>query len=156
CGRPPAGQEIAIVDPDSLVRCPAEQVGEIWVSGESVALGYWNRPDETRHTFHAYLSDTGEGPFLRTGDLGFVRDGELFVVGRSKDVVIVRGQNHHPQDIEQTVEQASPVLRSGCGAAFSVDGAGEEQLVVVHEIERGCDHVDVEEVAGAIRQAIAQ
>ena len=95
----------------------ADQVGEIWVSGPSVAQGYWNRPEETERTFHAYLKDTGEGPFLRTGDLGFMQDGEVFITGRLKDLIIIRGLNHYPQDIELTVGKAHPRLRPGNGAA---------------------------------------
>ena len=93
-------QRIVIADPNRLTRMPADQVGEIWVSGPSVAQGYWNRADETEQTFRAYLQDTGEGPFLRTGDLGFMHDGELFITGRLKDLIIIRGANHYPQDIE--------------------------------------------------------
>jgi acyl-CoA synthetase (AMP-forming)/AMP-acid ligase II len=130
-------QQIKIVDPQSLRECTIGQVGEIWVSGSSVAKGYWNRPEQTRKTFQAYLADTKEGPFLRTGDLGFVReDGELFVTGRLKDVIIIRGRNHYPQDIEQTVEQSHPALIPQRSAAFSVEVEGKEKLVVVVEVER--------------------
>ena len=87
-------------------------------------------------TFQAYLADTGEGPFLRTGDLGFLRDGELFVTGRLKDLIIIGGRNLYPQDIELTVEQSHPAMRPGCCAAFSVDGADEERLIVAAEVER--------------------
>jgi acyl-CoA synthetase (AMP-forming)/AMP-acid ligase II len=135
CGEPAAELQAVIVDPDRFTRCPPDQVGEIWLSGASVALGYWNRPEETRMTFRAYTSDTGEGPFLRTGDLGFFLDGHLVVAGRLKDLIILAGRNHYPQDIERTVEQAHPALRPGGCAAFSVDRAGEEQLMVMVEIE---------------------
>ena len=131
-----AQQQIRIVDPASRTLCPPDRIGEIWVAGPSVAQGYWNRPEETAQTFRAYIADTGEGPFLRTGDLGFLHHGELFVTGRSKDVIIIRGTNHYPQDIELTVEQCHPSLRPGCGAAFAIEVAGEERLVVVHEVER--------------------
>lgn len=136
CGRTWLDQKLAIVDPDSLTSCPPDRVGEIWVSGPNVAQGYWNQPDETERTFRAYLADTGEGPYLRTGDLGFLKDGELFVTGRIKDLIIIGGVNHYPQDIEWTVEQSHPAIRPGCCAAFSVDGPSEEQLVVVAEVER--------------------
>ncbi|KJH71677.1 fatty acyl-AMP ligase [Aliterella atlantica] len=156
CGQSCADMKIAIVDPESLTICPKDTVGEIWVSGASVAQGYWQRPKETQETFHAYLADTGAGPFLRTGDLGFIQEGELFVTGRLKDVMIVRGQNHYPQDIELTVEKSHPALRPGCGAAFSVDIKGEERVVIVQEVERShLRKLDVEEVVGNIRQAIA-
>lgn len=136
CGRTLLDQEIVIVHPESLTRRQPNQVGEIWVAGPNIAQGYWNRPGETEHTLRAYLADTGEGPFLRTGDLGFLKDGELFVAGRLKDLIIVGGQNHYPQDIERTVEQSHPALRPGCCAAFSVDGGGEERLVVMAEVDR--------------------
>jgi acyl-CoA synthetase (AMP-forming)/AMP-acid ligase II len=100
CGQTLPGQKIAIVNPETLTRCQPDEVGEIWVSGPSVGVGYWNRTEETERTFRAYLSDTGEGPFLRTGDLGFLQDGELFITGRAKDLIIIRGRNLYPQDIE--------------------------------------------------------
>lgn len=111
---------VAIVDPASLRLLGSGHVGEIWVSSGSVALGYWRRPVETDATFHARLADSGAGPFLRTGDLGFVRDGRLFVTGRLKDVLIVRGLKHYPQDLELTAERAHPALRPGGCAAFAI------------------------------------
>src|SRR5262249_28759517 len=120
CGGP-SDQAVVIVDPVSGLRGDPDEVGEIWVSGPSVAQGYWNRQAETEETFHAYLLDTGDGPFLRTGDLGFQQDGELFVTGRLKDLIIIRGRNYYPQDIERTVEECDAALRPGCGAAFSVE-----------------------------------
>jgi len=131
-----AQQQIHIVDPASYALCPPDRIGEIWIAGPSVAQGYWNRHEESAQTFQAYIAETGEGPFLRTGDLGFLHHGELFVTGRIKDVIIIRGTNHYPQDIELTVEQCHPSLRPGCGAAFAIEVAGEERLVVVHEVER--------------------
>jgi acyl-CoA synthetase (AMP-forming)/AMP-acid ligase II/acyl carrier protein len=150
------GQRIIIVDPESLTLCSPDEIGEIWVSGPSVAQGYWNKPEETERTFRAYLADTGEGPFLRTGDLGFVRDDELFVTGRLKDLIIIRGRNHYPQDIELTVEQSHVALQLGCGAAFSVDVADEERLVVVQELKRTCRKADTHKVIQAVRQAVAK
>ena len=135
CGQTWLDQEVAIADPKSLTRVCDDSVGEIWVKGKSVAQGYWNQPRKTEDTFNAYLA-SGEGPFLRTGDLGFVRDNELFVTGRLKDVIIVRGQNHYPQDLELTVEKSHPALRVGCGAAFTVEVKGSERLVIVQEVER--------------------
>jgi acyl-CoA synthetase (AMP-forming)/AMP-acid ligase II len=156
CGQNLLDQKILIVDPESLTPCPADKVGEIWVSGPSIAQGYWNRPEETQQTFQAYLADTGDGPFLRTGDLGFLQDGELFITGRIKDVIIIRGQNHYPQDIELTVEKSHPALRPGCGAAFAVEVKGSERLVIVQEVERSyLRKLDVNEVVGSIRQAVA-
>ncbi len=157
CGQALADQKVVVVDPESLIRCPPDRVGEIWVSGPSVAQGYWDQPEETKHNFQAYLADTGEGPFLRTGDLGFLHHGELFVTGRLKDLVIIRGRNHYPQDIEHTVEQSHVALRPGGCAAFSVETGEEEQLVLVQELERrGARSVDVGEVTASIRRAVAE
>ncbi|MEM9216874.1 MAG: amino acid adenylation domain-containing protein [Cyanobacteria bacterium P01_F01_bin.150] len=135
-GHPYLNTTVTIVNPESLTRCETEQVGEIWVSGPSIAAGYWNRPQATQEIFHAYLKDTGDGPFLRTGDLGFFSKGELFFTGRLKDLIIIRGRNHYPQDIELTVESSHPALRNNCSAAFSVEREGEERLVIVGEVER--------------------
>lgn len=137
CGQTMVGQKIVIVDPVSLKLCPAGEIGEIWVSGPSIARGYWNRQSETARTFKAYVSDTKEGPFLRTGDLGFLKDGEMFVTGRLKDLIIIDGRNHYPQDIERTVERSHKSLRVSCCAAFSINSGHEEQLVVVAEVDRG-------------------
>lgn len=126
---------IAIVDPDRRTRCREDQIGEIWIASGSVGDGYWNRPDETREVFEARLPD-GEGPFLRTGDLGFIREGMLFITGRLKELIIVRGLNHYAPDIEQTAEDSHEVLRTGCGAALSVDSMGEERIVLVYELHR--------------------
>lgn len=157
CGQTLLDQQIVIAHPETLSRCSADEVGEIWVSGYSVAQGYWRRPEETETTFQAYLADTGVGPFLRTGDLGFIKDGELFVTGRLKDLIIIRGRNHYPQDIELTVEQSHPALKPSSGAAFSVDTNNEERLVVVQEVERYyLRSLNVDEVVRAIRQAVAE
>jgi hypothetical protein len=147
---------LVIVDRESFTRCEPGQIGEIWIAGPSVARGYWQRAEETRQTFQAYLADTGEGPFLRTGDLGFLHNGELFIAGRLKDLIIIRGSNHYPQDIELTVERCHPALRAGCGVAFSVDVDGEERLVIVQEIERQYLRADLGEIVGSIRQAVAE
>ncbi len=136
CGRPYMDTTVTIVNPESLTRCEKGQIGEIWVSGGSITSGYWNRPEATRETFQAHLKDTGEGPFLRTGDLGFLSNGELFVTGRLKDVIIIRGRNYYPHDIELTVENSHPSLRTNCSAAFSIEIEGEESLVVACEVER--------------------
>ena len=154
CGPVWSEQRIAVVDPESREELLAGRVGEIWIAGPSVARGYWRNPEATEREFHARL-DTGEGPFLRTGDLGFVRDGELYVTGRIKDLVIIRGRNHYPQDIELTAERSHPDLRPGCGAAFSVEVGGEERLVLVQEVERR-RREGFEEVAEAVRRAVAE
>ena len=157
CGKSLQEQQIAIANPETLSRCEPDEIGEIWVSGPSVAQGYWNRPEETEQTFNAYLADTYGGPFLRTGDLGFLQDGELFVTGRLKDLIIIRGRNHYPQDIELTVEQSHPALQAGCGAAFAVEVEGEERLVVVASVERSyLRRLVVDEVVRAIRKAVSE
>lgn len=166
CGQSLGDQEIMIVHPETLTRCSQDEVGEIWIAGPSVAQGYWDRPEETKRTFQAYLAGTGQGPFLRTGDLGFLKDGELFITGRLKDLIIVDGYNYYPQDVEQTVEQSHPSLRPNCCAAFSVDIDGEERLVIVAEVERRSltrrDPPDAAaprftaEVVQAIRRAVAE
>ncbi len=149
-------QKIVIVDPETHTRCAEGEIGEIWVSGPSVALGYWKRREETEHTFRATLRDTGEGPFLRTGDLGFFYEDELFIAGRIKDLIIIRGLNHYPHDIELTIEQSHPGLRPGYGAAFTVeDEQGETRLIVVYELERQ-QTGDLAPVFEAIYRAVAR
>jgi acyl transferase domain-containing protein/acyl-CoA synthetase (AMP-forming)/AMP-acid ligase II/acyl carrier protein len=135
CGRVVYEQTIAIVDPETGVPVGADRVGEIWVAGPSVAGGYWQRRDDTETSFNARVVGD-ERSFLRTGDLGFVRDGELFVCGRAKDLIIIRGSNHYPQDIELTVERAHPAIRPGCVAAFSVPSDDEERFAIVAEVDR--------------------
>lgn len=136
CGRSPDDQELLIVDPETRVPCPPEQVGEVWLSGPSVALGYWDRPQESRNIFQSRRADTGGGPYLRTGDLGFLKGGDLFITGRLRDLIICDGRNHHPEDIEQTVEQSHPAIRRGDCAAFSIDVEGEEEVVILAEVSR--------------------
>ncbi len=136
CGENLPDQKIVIADPEQMTCCPQGQIGEIWVHGPSMAQGYWRQPESTETTFRAYLKDTGEGPFLRTGDLGFMQEDELFVAGRVKDLIIVRGVNYYPQDVEMTVQHSHPRLRLDCGGAFTVEKDGREQLIVVQEVER--------------------
>ncbi|HSE19509.1 MAG TPA: amino acid adenylation domain-containing protein, partial [Pyrinomonadaceae bacterium] len=155
CGTSLLDQEIVIADPNSLTQTPPGQIGELWVSGQNIARGYWNRPEDTEHTFRAFLAGSGDGPFLRTGDLGFIEDGELFITGRLKDLIIIRGLNHYPQDIELTVESSHPSLRPGCGAAFSVDVAGQERLVVIQEVMQR-RRADFDEVIASIQQAVSE
>lgn len=157
CGNPIGDMKVVIVHPETLLQCSPDQVGEIWVSDPSIAIGYWNHLEETERTFQAYLADTSEGPFLRTGDLGFLKDGELFITGRLKDLIIIRGRNHYPQDIELTVEQSHPTLRPSYGAVFSVEIEGEERLIVTQEVERQfLRNLDVDQVVDIIRQAVAE
>jgi len=155
CGQSVSDQVIEIVHPDQLTPCTEGQIGEIWVSGPSIAQGYWNRPDQSTETFNACLPGIAGKSFLRTGDLGFIHDGNLFVTGRIKDLIIIRGQNHYPQDIELTAEKSHPILRPNSGAAFSVDVKGIERLVIVYEVERSAlRQIDADSVFKQIRQAI--
>ena len=161
CGSTLSDQTVTIVDPVSLRRCPSGTIGEIWIAGRSVADGYWNRPEETETTFRATLADTGEGPFLRTGDLGFVKSGELFVTGRLKDLIIVDGRNHYPQDVEFTVERCHPALEPHASAAFSVRTGGTARLIVVAEVRRSYRKQmvtvrDWRTLAAAVRSAVAR
>jgi acyl-CoA synthetase (AMP-forming)/AMP-acid ligase II len=156
CGRETPGHQVRIVDPATGRPCPEDAVGEIWLAGPSIADGYWERPDESRKVFQAFLADSGEGPYLRTGDLGFLHGGELFITGRLKNLIIIRGRNHYPQDIEQTVQQCHPALPPNAGAAFSVETDGEERLVIVQELPREARTWRRDEVALSIRQAVAE
>ena len=157
CGRAQRGHEIVIVDPVTRKPCAAGEVGEMWLAGGSIAQGYWGKPAETEETFSAFLSETGRGPFLRTGDLGFQLEGELFIAGRLKDLIVIRGRNYYPEDIEATVQDSHPALLRGRGAAFSVTPrtGSTEQLVVVQEVDRNrIGDIDASEVIDAIRTAI--
>ncbi len=157
CGKTNLDTRVLIVDPESCMECAPDSVGEIWVSGPTIAHGYWNRPDVTKQVFQAQLADTGEGPFLRTGDLGFVRGGELFVTGRIKDLIIIDGQNHYPQDVELTVEKAHAAIRPGSVIAFSVEQDSGEKLIVVAEAKgiEG-DPAALRAVVSAVRTAVTQ
>lgn len=156
CGRTWLNEEICIVDPDTGAARQAGRVGEIWVQGPSVAQGYWGKPEETELAFKAYRSDNGAGPYLRTGDLGFLLDGELFVTGRIKDLIIIHGRNHYPQDIEATVQAVHVGLRPECGAAFEVNRDGQSRLVVVQEVDRRSRRLDVGQLLGDVREALAR
>jgi acyl-CoA synthetase (AMP-forming)/AMP-acid ligase II len=161
-GRPMPGQVVEIVDPDVLKPCPEGQVGEVWIAGPNVAGGYWNQREASQRTFQAFLDgiqvDTYAGPYLRTGDLGFCQDGELYITGRLKDLIIVQGLNHYPQDIEASVEKSHQALRPGACAAFSVDVEGKEQVVIVAEAapERmgKASWTGSEEIQKAVRRAV--
>jgi acyl transferase domain-containing protein/acyl-CoA synthetase (AMP-forming)/AMP-acid ligase II/acyl carrier protein len=154
CGGIAPGLDVKIVDPETRKLCAKNRVGEIWISGPSVARGYWRRDAETAETFGGHLA-TGEGPFLRTGDLGFLDQGQLFVAGRLKDLIIIRGSNHYPQDLEHTVERSHRALRPSCGAAFSIDVEEGERLVIVQEVN-GRASASSEDVVAAIRSALAE
>jgi amino acid adenylation domain-containing protein len=136
-GTIPGDVRVEIVDPERHEPVVAGEIGEIWTASASVAAGYWGRPEESGAVFGARLAGTAEPAYLRTGDLGFIADGQLHVTGRRKDLLIIRGRNHYPQDIEATVESCDPALVPHSGAAFTVLDDGGEQLVVVHEVHRG-------------------
>ncbi|MGO8747212.1 MAG: AMP-binding protein [Thermoguttaceae bacterium] len=155
CGENLPGQQLAIVDPKTCRQCADEDVGEIWVQGPSVACGYYDQPEATAAAFGGFLAVTGEGPFLRTGDFGFLRKGQLFVTGRLKDLIIIRGRNFYPEDIEHSVERACAGLRAGHCAAFSIEHGDRERLAVVQEIEPRRRELDVERALLAIRRAVA-
>jgi len=150
------GQRVEVVDPGTRMPRPQGEEGELWVSGPSVCGGYWGRPEESRETFRALLATDDSAPFLRTGDLGFVDEHQrLYVTGRLKDLIIVRGRNVYPQDVEWTVEDAHESLRPGCGAAFSIDaGEEEEQLAILHEVDAS-RMSDPAEVIARVRRAVA-
>ncbi len=153
CGSPVAGHTIVIVEPETNTQIADGEVGEILIQGPSLTQGYWNRAEETEQVFGAHVAGR-EGRFLRTGDLGFFRDGELFVTGRLKDVIIIRGRNHYPQDIEQSAEQAHSAVLPG--AAFALTGDDGERLVVVHQLDRQFRETDYQEIIQAIRRAIVE
>jgi acyl-CoA synthetase (AMP-forming)/AMP-acid ligase II len=163
-GRPFSDQVVQIVDPESLEPCQEGQIGEVWMAGDSVAQGYWNQAEASQRTFQAYLDGSRvniyPGPYLRTGDLGCFQDGELYITGRLKDMIILQGLNHYPQDIEITVEKSHSALRPGSCAAFSVDVSGKEQVVVVAEAAPGRvsneNQPGSEEIQKAIRRAVSE
>jgi acyl-CoA synthetase (AMP-forming)/AMP-acid ligase II len=159
CGRTAwLDQKIVIVNPQTCRACPPDEVGEIWISGSHVTAGYWNNPAETEAVFHGHLAGSGEGPFLRSGDLGFMHEGRLYIGGRIKDLIIIDGANHYPQDIEFTVENSHPLVRPGCTAAFPVDREERERLVIVAELRpRAPDGaaISLEQVQQEIRQVVA-
>jgi amino acid adenylation domain-containing protein len=155
CGQAAHGQRVVVVDPATQAACEPGCVGEIWVQGASVAQGYFDRPDESARTFAARLAD-GDGPFLRTGDLGFLRDGELYVTGRLKDLIVVRGRNLYPQDLEASAERAHTGLRPGGAAAFALDADGQEQLALVLEVDRPQRGFDAARILADVRAALVE
>jgi amino acid adenylation domain-containing protein len=155
CGESLAETRVLIVNPTTRSSCQPGEVGEVWLAGVGIATGYWGRPEESAATFKATLAGSGEGPYLRTGDLGFIHRGELFLTGRLKDLIIIRGRNYYPHDLEWTAEQAYSELRRGCGAAFSIPSESGERLVLVHEIEKKLSEWEVSEAMSSIRRAIA-
>lgn len=159
CGRVQGGQRVAIVDPETHCEHHPGEVGEIWIAGPSVAGRYWHNPEETEQTFSASLPETGEGPFLRTGDLGFMRSGELFITGRFKDLVVIDGTIYYPNDIEATVQDCHPTLLSDRGAVFAMMTrvGAPRKLVIVQEV--GLNQVDeaaLHEIVAAIQTAVVE
>jgi len=156
-GYPWLDTNVRIVNPETLLLCQDDEVGEIWVSGSVVTAGYWNKTEETEKTFSAHIKDDPACNYLRTGDLGFFHQGELYISGRLKDLIIIHGRNYYPQDIEYLAETSHPVLRSNASAAFSVDVEEEEKLVIVAEVERtAIRDLDSEAVCEAIRQRVGE
>lgn len=154
-GRSAPGVEVAIVDPATRTRLGENTLGEIWVSGPAIGLGYWGRPQDNAQVFQAAIDGEEPRRYLRTGDLGFLHEEELFIAGRSKDVIIVRGSNHYPQDIEVTVERAHPLIREGYTASFSVQENGLDQLIIAAERKRYfAEKADYEDVVQAIQRAV--
>ena len=137
CGTPLAGIDVKIVDPEQHIVLPTGRVGEIWIAGSGKCLGYWNNPELTLKQFHARIVDDSpyDDGFLRTGDMGFFHDGELYICGRIKDMIILRGQNYYPQDIENVVERASGLIRHNCVAAFQIHEDSEPALAIVAEVK---------------------
>lgn len=157
CGQPPDAGRVLIVDPETRRSCATGEVGEIWVSGPSVAGGYWRRSAEIQEIFHAYLAESNEGPFLRTGDLGLLDQGELFITGRLKDMIIIRGQNYYPQDIEWALAGCHPAVEGQLAAAFGVPIENGEQIVIAQEVDpRRWPEATWKEVIAAIRQRVAE
>lgn len=152
CGKPLKGVQVRIVHPETGVALPEKEIGEIWLAGPARCQGYWNRPEMTRELFQAKVANepANDTPYLRTGDLGFLHEGEIFVCGRSKDLIIIRGVNYYPQDIEAIVEASSPQIRKGDSVAFAIDADGEE-LVVLAEIRKTDSLPDAAAIAKAIR-----
>jgi acyl-CoA synthetase (AMP-forming)/AMP-acid ligase II len=155
CGVAREGHDIVIADPVTGTRRPSGHVGEIWIAGPSVSPGYWKRPSQTEETFRARLRDTGEGPFLRSGDLGVVDQDQLFVVGRLKELLVIQGRNFYPTDIEPIVEGVDPRVRRNCSAAFTVEAGRMKRLVVACEVDDVLTPAERPGLMRGIRQAIA-
>jgi acyl-CoA synthetase (AMP-forming)/AMP-acid ligase II/acyl carrier protein len=158
CGRAWSGQQVAVVDPERRLVCAEGEIGEIWVSGPSVTQGYWNRPVETAESFNVLLDRAAKGvdkrPYMRTGDLGFFHQQELFITGRMKDLIIVHGRNYYPQDLEFTAERSGRWLSSGRNAAFFIDSFGKESVVLIQEVESAAPVAELQGVMEKIRSAI--
>ncbi len=157
CGHTYGESQLLIVDPDRRTRCAEDVPGEIWLAGPSVAAGYWNRPEETRETFQAVLANRGEGPFLRTGDIGFLQQGNLFITGRLKNMIIRHGENYYAEDIEWIARTSHPAFQHSVTAVFSVTRDAVEHVVVAQEVEQpATGSLDLDALFSAIRQGIAE
>lgn len=157
CGNTWLDTEVIIVNPETLTQCAADEIGEIWVSGLGIGKGYWQQEKETQDTFAGYLQDNKTIKYLRTGDLGFINDEELFITGRLKEVMIFWGRFCYPQHVEDTVQKSHPALRKNAGAAFAIDKEGAERLVIVQELERSyLKSFDMAEIVPAICQSVGE
>jgi len=156
CGRPIHDEQLVIVDGTTRDRCPPGKVGQIWIKGPNVASGYWRRDGENDSTFAARIAGSQEGPFLRTGDLGFVIDDQLYVTGRQKELLIVRGRNHYPRDLERTMQTAHECLLPMAGTAFSIDAQDGEEIVLVQEVDRAFRSINLDQVIHTIRRVVAE
>ena len=156
CGSPAQEHDLKIINLNTMDVCADGAIGEIWLSGPSVADGYWNLPEKTEESFRArYKSQSNDRYYLRTGDLGFLSDGELYITGRFKDMLIIRGKNYYPQDIELTVQESHDKIHSG-GASFSIEHQREEKLVVVCEAQRRVSNEDIDEILDAIELKVLE
>lgn len=155
CGQPIDSCHLAIVNPDTLQECPEKVVGEIWVAGKSVAQGYWQLPKESKHSFNARIGNK-EHSFLRTGDLGYLDRGALYVTGRLKDLIIIRGCNYYPHDLEDAIHTCHPHLRAHCCVIFSIEENDCDLLVVVHEIKKNVQVLNFEEIIRTLRNKLLQ
>ena len=161
CGQTWLDTEVIIVHPETLVQCQSDEVGEIWVKGSGIGQGYWEQEQETQATFAGKLLEDSTINWLRTGDLGFIAEEELYITGRLKEVMIFMGRYCYPQHVEQTVQEAHPALRTNAGAVFSLDRAGAERLIVVQEVTRQAirsltTEKNIEEIVAAICQRVGQ
>ena len=157
CGQAGPEPSVAIVDAGTSRRLGEDQVGEIWIRGRNLGQGYWGRPEASAEAFGNRIDGEGDARWFRTGDLGLVSRGELFIVGRIKDMLILRGRNLHPEDLELVAERAHPAVRAGCVAAFSLDVEGEERAALVAEVDpaRLCGD-SPDELIRKLRLAIAE
>ena len=156
CGRPMTGENVIVVHPETRKQLAEDQIGEIWIQSASVGLGYWNKEEESEQTFKATLAGEEDNYYLRSGDLGFFDQGELFITGRLKDIIVIRGVNRYPQDIEATVEQSSERLREAGAAAFAIESWERERLIVVCEVDRQRVQTDWQQVIQQIRANVTE